>query len=65
MDKINPNYYLKYKIKPTDFILENELGFCEGNVIKYICRYKDKNGIEDLEKAKKYIEILIEKLNKK
>ena len=36
------------------------MGFCEGNIIKYITRYSNKNGIEDLEKAKHYIEILIE-----
>ena len=65
MDKINPNYYTRYKILPTEFILKNKLGFCEGNVIKYICRYKEKNGIEDLRKAIKYIEILIEEEEKK
>jgi len=35
--------------------------FCEGNVIKYISRYKRKNGIEDLKKAKQYIDFLIKK----
>ena len=44
----------------TKFILSWELNFCEGNIIKYTVRYKDKNGIEDLYKAKKYIELLIE-----
>ena len=36
------------------------LGFCEGNIIKYICRYKDKGGKEDLLKARKYIDFLID-----
>jgi len=56
---IKPNHYNEYKIKPIDFILKNEIPFCEANVIKYICRWKKKNGIEDLQKAKEYIDILI------
>jgi hypothetical protein len=36
------------------------MGFCDGNVVKYITRYKEKNGKKDLEKAKHYIELLIE-----
>jgi len=59
-DKIKPNHYNKYKITPLEFILQNEIPFVEGNIIKYICRWKDKNGIEDLRKAKEYIESLIE-----
>jgi len=47
-------------IQPIEFILANDLGYCEGNVIKYICRYKRKGGIEDLEKAKHYIDFLID-----
>lgn len=53
-------HYKKYKIQPTEFIFHNNLGFIEGNVIKYIMRYKDKNGIEDLKKAKHYVDLLIE-----
>ena len=58
-DPINPKYYTK-GIEVTKFILSWELNFCEGNIIKYTVRYKDKNGIEDLYKAKKYIVLLIE-----
>jgi hypothetical protein len=47
-------------MQPWDFIIENQLPFCEGNIIKYICRYKSKGGIDDLEKAKHYLEKLIE-----
>jgi len=54
-------HYLKFAIQPTEFILANDLGFCEGNVIKYICRYRDKGGEADLRKARQYIDILIEK----
>ena len=57
-----PDHY-DYKIQPVDFILANDIPFCEGNVIKYICRWKLKNGREDLMKAKHYIEMLIASLD--
>lgn len=48
-------------IEPIDFILANGLGYVEGNVIKYLCRYQHKgNPVQDLEKAKHYLEMLIE-----
>jgi hypothetical protein len=54
------NHY-KYKaIQPIVYIHANNLGFCEGNVVKYVTRWKDKNGIADLQKAKHYIELLME-----
>ena len=56
-----PPHYTANKIEPIDFIIQNEFNFCEGNVIKYISRYKRKNGIEDLKKAKQYIDFLIKK----
>lgn len=59
--KINPQHYNKHAIQPINFILSNNLGFCEGNIIKYICRYKDKGGVEDLKKARQYIDFLINK----
>tara|TARA_R100001440_G_C2522482_1_gene119014 strand:+ start:990 stop:1199 length:210 start_codon:yes stop_codon:yes gene_type:complete len=58
-DNINPSYYKK-KIQVTDFIIEYEMNFLEGNIIKYVCRHKAKNGLEDLNKAKWYLEKLIE-----
>jgi hypothetical protein len=58
-DPLSPNHYAKYKIEPIDFILGNNLPFAVGNVIKYVLRYKDKNGLEDLKKAKTYIDLLI------
>ena len=57
-----PDHY-DYKIQPVDFILANNIPFCEGNVIKYICRWKLKNGRDDLVKAKHYIEMLIQNLD--
>ena len=58
--KVDPKHYNKHKIQPINFILALGLGFCEGNIIKYICRYKDKGGKEDLLKARKYIDFLID-----
>ena len=62
-DNINPNYY-KEGIQVTDFILSYNMEWCEGNIIKYVTRYKAKNGLEDLKKAKWYLEKLIEKYYK-
>ena len=58
--QIGGNHYLKYKIQPIDFILQNQLDFCQGCVIKYILRFKEKGGVQDLLKAKHYIELLID-----
>jgi hypothetical protein len=54
------NHYKDLKIQPVEFIQKNKLGFCEGNAIKYLCRWQAKNGIQDLHKAIHYIELLIE-----
>ena len=56
--QVGGNHYKNFAIQPVEFIQKNKLGFCEGNVIKYICRHKNKGGIEDLKKAKHYIELL-------
>jgi hypothetical protein len=63
-DKINPSYYRK-NIEVADFIEEYELNYFEGNVIKYVVRHKEKNGLEDLKKAQWYLNRLIEKYNNK
>ena len=57
---INPAYYQKGKIEVTDFIIDQNMTFIEGNVVKYVCRYKDKAGIQDLRKARWYLDKLIE-----
>ena len=62
-DNINPNHY-KLDPQPINVIESWELGFHLGNTIKYIARYKNKNGIEDLEKARWYLDRYIEKLKK-
>ena len=48
------------KIQPWDFIEANRLTFIEGNIVKYVCRHRQKNGLKDLKKAKHYLEKLIE-----
>lgn len=58
--QIGGDHYKELPIQPIEYILANKLGFCEGNVVKYITRYKSKNGLEDLKKAKHYIDMLIE-----
>ena len=58
-NNITPKHY-DTNIQPVDYIHQNGLGFCEGNVIKYVSRYKAKNGLDDLLKAKHYIQILID-----
>lgn len=57
--QIGGDHYKKLKIQPTEFIHTNNIPFIEGNIIKYVIRHRDKNGLEDLKKAKHYLELLI------
>jgi hypothetical protein len=59
-EQVGGNHYKSFKIQPIEFITINDLGYIVGNVIKYVCRYKLKNGVEDLRKARHYIDLLIE-----
>ena len=54
------NHYKELAIQPVEYIYANNIGYFEGNVIKYVSRWRNKNGIKDLEKAKHYIDLLIE-----
>jgi hypothetical protein len=58
--QVDGSHYKKLKIQPIEYIHANGIGYMEGNVIKYVSRWKDKNGIKDLEKARHYIDLLIE-----
>jgi hypothetical protein len=58
--QVGGKHYLKYKIQPVEFIIKNNIGFVEGNIIKYVLRFKEKGGVQDLLKAKHYIELLID-----
>jgi len=57
---VNPGHYRKGKIQPIDFIEAQGLGFHEANCVKYLARWKYKNGLEDLEKARWYLDRLIQ-----
>ena len=59
--QVGGNHYKDMKIQPLDFIEENNLSFSVGNIVKYVCRFDKKNGVEDLEKAKHYLEMLIKR----
>ena len=58
--QIAGNHYKDFTIQPIEFCQRNNLNWCESNIIKYVCRHKNKNGLQDLEKAKHYLEVLIE-----
>ena len=67
-DTVNPydiqiggSHYKKMKIQPSEFINKNNLPFAEGNAIKYLCRHKQKGQKQDLEKAKHFIDMIIER----
>lgn len=58
------NHYKDMPIQPVEYIHANKLGYFEGCVIKYMSRWKKKNGIEDLKKARHFIDLLIELENR-
>ena len=57
----SPKHYVGLGITPLEYITANELDFLEGNVIKYVTRYPHKGGVNDLLKARTYLEKLIER----
>lgn len=59
------DHYKKLVIQPIEYIHANGIGFAEGSAIKYLTRWRDKGGIADLEKAKHFIDLLIELEGKK
>ena len=58
-------HYKDRKIQPVEFIHANALGYFEGNVVKYVSRWRDKGGIQDLQKARHYLDKLLEVENRK
>jgi hypothetical protein len=58
--QVGGEHYAVKAIQPWDYIIANNLGYLEGNVVKYVSRWKDKGGIEDLKKAQHYLQKLIE-----
>ena len=63
--QVGGNHYKKFKIQPIEFIVANKLNFIQGCIIKYICRFESKNGVEDLEKIKHYCDLQIQLLQNK
>tara|TARA_R110002167_G_scaffold21430_1_gene77856 strand:+ start:286 stop:585 length:300 start_codon:yes stop_codon:yes gene_type:complete len=63
--QVGGNHYKSMPIQPVEFIQKNDLGFIEGNIVKYICRWRSKGGIDDVRKVIHYAELLIDfELNK-
>lgn len=58
--QVGGSHYKQMVIQPIEYTMANNLNFCQGNIVKYVSRYKAKNGKADLEKAKHYIDLLID-----
>ena len=58
--QVGGDHYKKFKIQPAEFCYKNNIPYLEATAIKYLCRWKDKGGLQDLEKAKHFIDLLIE-----
>ena len=58
--QVGGNHYADMVIQPVEFIVANDLGFLEGNIVKYVCRHHAKNGAEDIQKAIHYCELLLQ-----
>jgi hypothetical protein len=58
--QVGGTHYRNLSIQPSEFIQRNQLNWCEGNAIKYLCRHRNKNGRQDIEKAIHYLQLLIE-----
>ena len=59
--QVGGSHYKNMEMQPSEFINKNKLLFAEGNAIKYICRHAHKGEVQDLEKAKHYIDMIIER----
>lgn len=58
--QVGGSHYKEMAIQPLEFITANNLDFVQGNVVKYVVRYKFKGGLEDLKKARHYLDMMIE-----
>ena len=59
-ENVSPDYYARYDIEPVSFIMRNQIPFAEGSVIKYVLRHDMKGGVEDIDKAIRYLEMIKE-----
>lgn len=58
--QVGGDHYKNKSVQPWDYITGNNMGYLEGCIVKYVSRYKEKNGLDDLYKAHHYLEKLIE-----
>jgi hypothetical protein len=58
--QVGGSHYAEMAIQPIEFITANQLSFLEGNIIKYVCRHRNKNGADDIKKAMHYCELLLQ-----
>ena len=59
-EQVGGSHYKQFQIQPAEFCYKNNIPYLEATAIKYLCRWKDKGGVEDLQKAKHFIDLLIE-----
>lgn len=64
-EQIGGQHYKGMAIQPVEFITANGIPYLEGNVIKYVCRHRDKNGAQDIDKAIHYLRLLREMVYEK
>lgn len=57
--QIGGSHYKNYRIQPLDWALDNSINAAEFSILRYVLRYRDKNGLEDLDKAIHYAQILV------
>lgn len=58
--QVGGSHYKNVKIQPVEFSEFLQLGFCAGNIVKYLCRWRQKNGLQDIDKAHHYLQLLIQ-----
>ena len=58
--QVGGNHYMNRTIQPVEYSEANRLGACESAIVKYITRWRDKGGLDDLNKIKHYVDLLIE-----
>ncbi len=59
-EQVGGSHYREVVIQPVEYIMANSIPYCEGNVIKYVTRWRRKGGLDDLRKARHYLDLLIE-----
>ena len=58
--QVGGNHYASLAIQPMEYALKNDLNYAQANAVKYVTRYKSKGGVEDLKKARHFLDLLIE-----